>query len=101
MYHSDWFKIGKEYNIVTLLIWLFAKYIMWNACQAEWITSWTASKNINNLRYADDHTLLAESEEELTRLFMRGKEENEKTGLKLNIQKIINEIMESSPFHSK
>ena len=46
-----------------------------------------ARKNINNLRYADDTTLMAESEEELKRLLMRGKEESEKAGLKLNIQK--------------
>ena len=47
----------------------------------------TAGRNINNLRYADDTTLMAESEEELKNLLMKVKEENEKTGLKLNIQK--------------
>ena len=47
----------------------------------------TAGRNINNLRYADDTTLMAESEEELKSLLMRVKEENEKAGLKLNIQK--------------
>ena len=46
----------------------------------------TARRNINNIRYADDTTLMAESEEELKSLFMRPKEESEKTGLKLNIQ---------------
>ena len=46
-----------------------------------------ARRNINNLRYADDTTLMAESEEELKRLLMKVKEENEKVGLKLNIQK--------------
>ena len=46
-----------------------------------------ARRNINNLRYADDTTLMAESEEELKILLMKGKEENEKVGLKLNIQK--------------
>ena len=46
-----------------------------------------AGRNINNLRYADDTTLMAENEEELERLLMRVKEENEKAGLKLNIQK--------------
>ena len=46
-----------------------------------------AGRNINNLRYADDTTLMAESEEELKILLMKGKEENEKVGLKLNIQK--------------
>ena len=54
-----------------------------------------AGRNINNLRYADDTTLMAESEEELKSLFMRVKEESEKVGLKLNIQKT--KIMASSP----
>ena len=55
----------------------------------------TAGRNINNLRYADDTTLMAESEEELKNLLMKVKEENEKTGLKLNIQKT--KIMASDP----
>ena len=55
----------------------------------------TAGRNINNLRYADDTTLIAESEEELKSLLMKVKEENEKAGLKLNIQKM--KIMASSP----
>ena len=54
-----------------------------------------AGRNINNLRYADDTTLMAESEEELKSLLMKVKEENEKVGLKLNIQKTM--IMASSP----
>ena len=54
-----------------------------------------AGRNINNLRYADDTTLMAESEEELKSLLMKVKEESEKVGLKLNIQKI--KIMASSP----
>ena len=54
-----------------------------------------ARRNINNLRYADDTTLMAESEEELKSLLMKVKEESEKIGLKLNIQKI--KIMASSP----
>ena len=54
-----------------------------------------ARRNINNLRYADDTTLMAESEEELKRLLMKVKEESEKTSLKLNIQKT--KIMASSP----
>ena len=58
----------------------------------------TAGRNINNLRYADDTTLMAESEEELNSLLMKVKEESEKTGLKLNIQKI--KIMASSPITS-
>ena len=55
-------------------------------------------RNINNLRYADDTTLMAESEEELKSLLMKGKEENEKVGLKCNIQKT--KIMASSPITS-
>ena len=57
-----------------------------------------ARKNINNLRYADDTTLMAESEEELKRLLMKVKEESEKVGLKLNIQKT--KIMASGPIIS-
>jgi len=57
-----------------------------------------AGRNINNLRYADDTTLMAESEEELTSLLMKVKEESEKLGLKLNIQKT--KIMASSPISS-
>ena len=58
----------------------------------------TAGKNINNLRYGDDTTLMAESEEELKSLLMKVKEESEKVGLKLNIQKT--KIMVSSPITS-
>ena len=58
----------------------------------------TARRNINNLRYADDTTLMAESEEELKSLLMKVKEEGEKAGLKLNIQK--SKIMASSPIIS-
>ena len=54
-----------------------------------------AERNINNLRYADDTTLMAESKEELKRLFMKVKEESEKAGLKLNVQKM--KIMASGP----
>ena len=57
-----------------------------------------AGRNINNLRYADDTTLMAESEEERKSLLMKVKEESEKAGLKLNIQKI--KIMASSPITS-
>ena len=57
-----------------------------------------ARRNINNLRYVDDTTLMAESEEELKRLLMKVKEESEKVGLKLNIQ--ITKIMASSPVTS-
>ena len=58
----------------------------------------TAGRNINNLRYADDTTLMAESKEEVKNLLMRVKDENEKAGLKLNIQKT--EIMASDPITS-
>ena len=58
----------------------------------------TAGRNINNLRYADNTTLMAESEEELKGLLMRMKEESEKVGLKLNIQKT--KIMASGPITS-
>ena len=58
----------------------------------------TSTRNINNLRYADDTTLMAESEEELKKLLMTVKEESEKTGLKLNIQKT--KIVESAPITS-
>ena len=58
----------------------------------------TASRNINNLRYADDNALMAESKEEIKSLLMRGKEESEKFGLKLNIQKT--KIMASGPITS-
>ena len=58
----------------------------------------TAGRNINNLRYADDTTLMAESEEELESLLMKVKEESEKVGLKLNIQKT--KIMASGPITS-
>ena len=57
-----------------------------------------AGRNINNFRYADDSTLMAESEEELKRLLMKVKEESEKAGLKFNIQKM--KIMASSPITS-
>ena len=69
-------------------------------CQAGRITSGnkTARRNINNLRYADDTTLMAESEEELKSLLMKVKEESEKVGLKLNIQKT--KTMASGPITS-
>ena len=69
---------------------------MWNARLDEvQAVIKTAGKNINNLRYTDDSTLLAESKEELKSLLMKLKEESDKAGLKLNTQK--NNIMASSP----
>ena len=100
---TDWFQIGKRLCqgcILSLCIFNFyAEYIMRNTgleeAQAE---IKIAGRNINNLRYADDTTLVAESEEELKSLLMKVKEESEKVGLKLNIQKT--KIMASGPITS-
>ena len=74
----------------------YAEYIMRNAGLEETQAGIkVARRNINNLRYADDTTLMAESEEELKSLLMKVKEESENVGLKLNIQKM--KIMASSP----
>ena len=86
-------KSGKEY-IVTLLINLYAEYIMQNARLYEAQAGIKiAGRSINNLRYADDITLIPESKEELKSLLMKVNDKSEKTGLKLNIQKM--KIMES------
>ena len=78
---------------------LYAKYIMRNAGQEKTQAGIKiAGRNINNLRYADDTTFMAESEEELNSLFVKEKEESEKVGLKLNIQKT--KIMASGPITS-
>ena len=69
--------------------WVAISFSMWNARLDEaQVGIKTARRNINNLRYADDTTLMAESEEEVKRLLMKVKEESEKTDLKLNIQKM-------------
>ena len=74
----------------------YAEYITWNAGLGEAQAGIKiAGRNINNLRYADDTTLMAASEEELRRLLMKVKEESEKASLKLNIQKT--KIMASDP----
>ena len=96
----DWFKAGKGVRqgcILSLCVFNFyAEYIMWNAGLEEaQVGIKIARRNINNLRYADDTTLMAESEEELKSLLMKVKEESEKAGLKLNIQ--ITKIMASGP----
>ena len=79
---------------------LYAEYILRNAGLEEAKAGIKiARRNINNLRYADDTTLMAESEEELKSLLMKVKEESEKVGLKLNIQKT--KIMASSPIFSR
>ena len=80
-------------------MYLHAEYITWNAGLDEAQDGMKiARRNISNLRYADDTTLRAESEEELKSLLMKVKEESEKAGLKLNIQKT--EIMTSGPITS-
>ena len=85
--------------IVTCLFNLYAEYIMRNAGLEETQAGIKiARRNINHLRYSDDTNLRAESEEELKILLMKVKEESEKVGLKLNIQKT--KIMASGPFTS-
>ena len=84
----DLFHIGKRVCQGCILSPFYAEYIMWNAELDEVEAGIKiAGRNINNLRYADDTTLMAESEEELKSLLMKVKEESEKSGLKLNIQK--------------
>ena len=100
---TDWFQIGKGVRqdciLSPCLFNFYAEYIMRNAgleeAQAE---IKIAGRTINNLSYADDTTLMAESEEALKSLLMKVKEENEKVGLKLNIQKM--KIMASGPITS-
>ena len=96
-------KSGKEYVkgciLSPCLFNLYAEYIMRNAGLDEAQAGIKiAGRNINNLRYADDTTLMAESEEDLKSLLMKVKEDSEKVGLKLNIQKT--EIMASGPITS-
>ena len=100
---TDWFQIRKGVHqgcmLSPCLFSLYAEYIMrnarWDEAQAR---IKIAGRNINNLRYADDTILMAESKEELKSLLMKVKEESEKVGLKLNIQK--NKIMASGPITS-
>ena len=101
---TDWFQIGKGVHqgcILSLCLFnLYTEYIMRNAGLEETQAGIKiARRNINNLRYADDITLMAESEEELKSLLMKVKEESEKVGLKLNIQKM--KIMASGPITSR
>ena len=100
---TDWFQIRKGVSqgcmLSPCLFNLFAKYIIRNAGLDEAQDGIkTAGRNINNLRYADDTTIMAESEEELKSLLMKVKEESEKVGLKLNI--LNTKIMQSGPITS-
>ena len=100
---TDWFQMGKGVRqdciLSPCLFNSYAEYIMQNAkldeAQAE---IKTARRNINNLRYADDTTLMADSEEELKSILMKVKEKSEKAGLKLNIQNT--KILASIPITS-
>ena len=97
---TDWFQIGKGVCqgciLSPCLFELYAEYIMRNAGLEETQAGIKiARRNINNLRYADDTTLMAENEDELKSLLMKVKVESEKVGLKLNIQKM--KIMASGP----
>ena len=101
---TDWFQIGKGVRqggiLSPCLFNLYAKYIIRNAGLDEAQAGIKiAGRNINNLRYSDDTTLTAESEEERKSLLMKVKEENEKVGLKLSIPKT--KIMASSPITSR
>ena len=101
---TDWFQIGKGVHqgciLSPCLFNLYAEYIMRNAWLDEARTGIKITRrNINNLRYADNTTFMAESEEKLKSLLMKVKEESEKVGLKLNIQKT--KIMASSPITSR
>ena len=100
---TDWFKIGKGVRqgcmLSPCLFNLHAEYIVRNARLDEAQAGINiAKRNINNLRYADDTTLMAESKEELKNPLMKVKEESEKTGLNFNIQKT--KIMASGPITS-
>ena len=99
----DWFKIGKGVYqgciLSPCLFNFYAEYFMRNAVLDEAQAGIKiAGRNISKLRYADDTTLMAESKEELKSLLMKVKEESEKAGLKLNIQKT--KIMASGPITS-
>ena len=100
---TDWFQIGKGVHqsciLSPCLFNFYAEYIMRHTGLEESQAGIKiAGRNINNLKYADDTTLIAESEEELKSLLMKVKEESENVGLKLNIQK--RKIMASSPITS-
>ena len=92
IWNNWWFKIGKGIwqgcILSPCLFNLYAEYIVWNAgLDTSQARIKIAGRNINNLRYADDTTLMAESKDELKSLLMKVKEESEKVDIKLNIQK--------------
>ena len=100
---THWFKIGKGVHqgciLSPCLFNVYAEHIMWNARLDEAQAGIKiAGRNINNFIYMDDITLMAESEEKLKNLLMKVKEEREKAGLQVNIQKT--KIMESGPITS-
>ena len=100
---TDWFQIGKRVHqgciLSPCLFNLHAEYIMRNTGLEETQAGIkTSRRNINNLRYTDDTTLMAESEEEQNSLLMKVKEESKNIGLKLNIQKT--KILASGPITS-
>ena len=98
----DWFQIGKGvyqgWILSPCLFNFYAEYIMWNAGLEEAQAAIKIAGRNNNLRYTDGTILMVESKEELKSLLMKVKEESEKAGLKLNIQKY--KIMASSPISS-
>ena len=96
-------KLGKDYVKAIYCHPAYVTYMQSTSCEMlDWmkhkLESMTAGGNINNLRYADDTTLMTESEEELKSVLMKVKEESEKVGLKLNIQKT--KLMASGPITS-
>ena len=99
---TDWFQIGKGVHqgciLSPCLFNSYTEYIMQNAEEEAQAGIKIARRNINNLRYTDDTTLMAESEKELESLLMKVKEESKKVGLKLNIQKT--KIIASGPITS-
>ena len=100
---TDWFQIGKGLHqgcmLSPCLFNFYAEYIILNAGLDEAQAGIkSAGRNINNFRYTDETTLMAESEEGLKSLLIKVKEESEKAGLKLNIQKM--KIMASGPISS-
>ena len=100
----DWLQTGKGVRqgciLSPCLFNLYAEYIIWNAGLDEAQPGIkVARRNISNFRYADDTTLMTESEEELNSLLMKVKEESEKTGLKFNTKKT--KIMASGPITSQ